>query len=58
MPLAVILLLAFLPALAFSLWITWVCWQQCECWGVDPDGATLPPGSLSGWRKAIDQFVG
>jgi hypothetical protein len=58
MPLAVILMLAFMPLLALMAWSAWACAGLCEEWGVSWEAGSADPEPLSGWRRIIDPYVG
>lgn len=37
MPLTLLWLLALLPGLAFSVWVTWLTWREIDAWGWPDD---------------------
>ncbi len=56
MPLAVILLLALLPAALLSVWASWAAYKECELWDwPEAHRGRRPPGRIMRWfqRMAI-----
>lgn len=52
MSLALILLLALLPALFFSLWVSWAAYRMCEMWDW-PEGESRQQSRLTRWMQRM-----